>query len=260
MNAEGLAWFILGEGTIGLGITKNNGRFNGYITNPYLIISNTELELIEETLNFLRHNDIGCKSHTVRNDLKHQNWKPQHRVLIVGFKSCGKLLDLILPYLIGKKQRQAYLLLSYIKRFKRGGSGYTYKTYKHWENEWSRLLTAAKYHDAIQQLASQVRPGFCKWNFKILNDEYLTKQNIQKENEDSLVKGTKGFLWKEDEIKYLKTNWQKKTDIEIAKQLNLINNSNRTSSSIIHQRINLKLLRERKYPHKLLLEGVSGGT
>lgn len=173
MKAEGVAWFILGEGTIGLGIQRKKRWITGFVISPYIIISNNEKELLSEVFEFLFKHHIHCRC-IIENRYQKINTKnkPNYRMEIFGYKSCEQLLDLILPHLKGRKQRQGYLLLNFIKRFKRTTGGDPGKRANELDHEWQRLLTAVKYHDAIQKYSSQVRIKMCKYNFQQMNKLY----------------------------------------------------------------------------------------
>jgi len=101
-----------GEGSVGLyAFTRADGKNPSIIKR--LTIENTNFELVDSFIEFLKEHKI-----------KYYYWKPNLRrgrtnspicaATVCSYRGCKKLLELLLPYLVGKK-KQAQTLLDYFE-------------------------------------------------------------------------------------------------------------------------------------------------
>lgn len=103
MNEKEMGYFagiVDGEGTLGLGADKRNGKIRGYA--PYLAIPNTSKEILEKVVEIAGTGKIRTRKEA------EGNHKKQH---VVTFKSNAlrKILPLIKDMLCKKKQAELLL-------------------------------------------------------------------------------------------------------------------------------------------------------
>ena len=101
-----------GEGTIGIYIHKRKDRENPRVTK-HITIENTNSLVIEEYKKFLRENNIKfyyCYLPSRKNRIS----SPIYSVNVSSYRMCEKLLNLLFPYLVGKKE-QAQTMLDFIQ-------------------------------------------------------------------------------------------------------------------------------------------------
>lgn len=98
-----LAGFWDGEGCIRLSPRKPKGGNNWIV--PELSVTNTHLQTMEKMSKILTELEIGhhlAEMHRLHNRLNHRKC---YRIMIAGQKRTKKFLDLIIPYLITKKEQ-----------------------------------------------------------------------------------------------------------------------------------------------------------
>lgn len=107
-----VAGLIEGEGTITISVLHNKSSRNGIRIRPMIVINNTSKELIDFTMDLLH--SLDCAAYVY--------WRMQKSspakiaaIQIIGYWRIKRFLDLILPWLISKKQ-QAQLVLSLCNR------------------------------------------------------------------------------------------------------------------------------------------------
>lgn len=146
VSFEGIAWFLMADGSIGMRTWKEKGSWN---LSPYVAFNNTEKKL---TL-FIKHflNQQGIKGRMRFRDRQGRR-KPRYDLLIYCIPRVRKLLGKALPYLIGRKRKQALLMLEFCRRFHRArGGGRRVGQMKNVE-EQKRFLEMVKYADKISEL------------------------------------------------------------------------------------------------------------
>lgn len=181
ITAEGVAWFLMGEGSLGICIQRNKECLLGYRTFPEVTVTNTEIDLLNEVRKWLSKNKIPA-SLNQRSPKTKTN--PHHRdsfiIHIAGFKPVRLFLDAISPYLIGNKKKQAELILNYIKRFSRREGYYNHRL----KEEQKRFLEILKIHDevlALQGHGATKRRKYTRQLFeKLFAQQEQTKTRDQK--------------------------------------------------------------------------------
>jgi len=110
VNLAWLAGFFEGEGWIGFHTTSNR-------ITPGISLINTDFVLIERVSNILKSLNVGFYIQTRKGGCDEN---PAHKtakvIEIAGFKRVRSLLTYLLPFLFGRKQQVASLLLEYVER------------------------------------------------------------------------------------------------------------------------------------------------
>lgn len=113
MNIEiKLAWLAGlwdGEGTITVFNTKREDGTNKLC--PSLVLVNTSESIIAESVKIL--DEIGVSMHLFKRKPERKEWKEAYQLTTRNMTSIKKLLETLMPYLIGKKA-QAELTLRFI--------------------------------------------------------------------------------------------------------------------------------------------------
>ena len=121
---ERLCWLggiIDGEGciTAGAGHTKTGHgkiyKHRRYI--PLISIVNTDEKLINEAIKILDEVGIGRWVNYRTATKGHPTWKPKWEIMITGMKRCAKAANILLPYLIAKRDRLQALQTWVTRRF-----------------------------------------------------------------------------------------------------------------------------------------------
>jgi len=186
ISDEAVAWFWLAEGTGYLELTKRHEKKGlsgilGYQLTPYMSIANTDFDLMKVIEEWFKAKNIKCGLHMMKT-------KPP-RVPIAHLKvgrtrDVKKLLEILLPYLVGRKRVVCELLLECLNRYGRDGWSEIWKTKGTWirdergrilkrsirwdfEEEKKRFLCMMKYRDRIHSLN---RGSLAKLNY-----EYFSK-------------------------------------------------------------------------------------
>ena len=111
-----LAGFIDGEGYLGVKkVRKERDTFSGYQLSARMMISNTSGEAFREVKEILDQNKVKYSVYFPKP--KQDYWKPAFKISIDCQKPVQKLLNLVSPYLIVKRN-QAFLLSEFIDRRK----------------------------------------------------------------------------------------------------------------------------------------------
>jgi len=143
MNNEKIAWLAglwEGEGTFGLYTfngqwfdKKRNKNRREFKLKPFIALTNTDISLINESAKILDENEIILhlvmqKSKGDNLKVKRKELKDIYRLTTFKLSLIKKTIELLLPYLIGKKP-QAELLLRFVnsrlKNWKSGINSYT---------------------------------------------------------------------------------------------------------------------------------------
>ncbi len=99
---EGEGWFIL---------NRRKTKYNRISYRPVIAMKNTNFKICDQMSDILKKWNIGVWVND--NNSKNPKWKDQRIVELNGFKRCKKLLNIILPYMNGKK-KQAELINEFI--------------------------------------------------------------------------------------------------------------------------------------------------
>lgn len=149
VSAEGVAWFLIGEGSINITIHKMEGEQRcliGYRALPHVIFTNTDLETLQLIRKWCSSNQI-VSNLTCRKKRKRMR-KDCYRLHIHSFCNVKKILELLMPYLVGRKKKAAEVMLNFVRECKRSRRGEVYPL----REEISRFLIAAKYHDQLLKI------------------------------------------------------------------------------------------------------------
>lgn len=108
-----LAGLIDGDGTITL-----RGEGKGYYYSPEIVISNTDMGIINKVIKILEKTNV--KYYVQDVFTKGWNKKPLKRISIVGIENVYPLLKALTPYLASKKKKVAKLVMKWceIRLFK----------------------------------------------------------------------------------------------------------------------------------------------
>ncbi len=109
--SDSLAWLagiIEGEGHLGM-YKQHYKNTTRYV--PRFCVVNTDVALMDCVAQILKKYSIGFHVH---NRQRNERSKPTFEITIQGIKRLAKLLPLIIPYMRGKKLRNAKLLLDYV--------------------------------------------------------------------------------------------------------------------------------------------------
>ena len=156
VSAEGVAWFLIAEGTLTVQIYKRHDIINGleYTAIPYTVITNGEIDLLNEIKKWLDFNQIKSyitKGSRKSSKLSKHDW---YRLEVKNFLNVEKFLELILPYLCGKKKRCGELLLELCKKYRKK-KGWNNKSTFNLQRERQRFLEMTKIHDEISSLTNR---------------------------------------------------------------------------------------------------------
>ncbi len=139
VTAEGVAWFLMSEGTLSLMIRRDKKAGIGFRMYPTLTIANTDLALLEATEAWFRKKGI---SHFRKK--KTSSNKPCFAI-VTQCISVKKAIDLLYPHLLGAKKTIANLLYDYFEKvWLQPDNPEKYKAASH-----ERFLIGVKLHDAI---------------------------------------------------------------------------------------------------------------
>jgi len=171
ISDEAVAWFWLAEGTGYLELSKRPEKTKyrsilGYQIKPYMSIANTDFDLMKVIEDWFKAKNIKCGLHMMKT-------KPP-RVPIAHLKvgrtrDVKNLVEILLPYLVGRKRVVCELLLECLNRFGRDGWSWIWKNKGtvirdergritknsiNWdvEEERKRFLYMMKYRDRIHSL------------------------------------------------------------------------------------------------------------
>jgi hypothetical protein len=122
-----MAGIIEGEGSIVLQIHKRKGRSQQLRVTPRIIVTNSDVNLIDKYIDILKRLNVGrYVRHTKPNNrrasdlFKAQGKNPKFKdmtwVYVEGFKRMHRILPLIVPCMYGEKKVRASLLLKFIVR------------------------------------------------------------------------------------------------------------------------------------------------
>ena len=109
---ERLCWLggiIDGEGCVTAlaGHTKTGHghiyKYRRYV--PLISIVNTDKVMIEEIIDILKTVDVGHWVNYRESQRNHPSWKPKWEIMINGMKRCAKAAEVLLPYLVSKRER-----------------------------------------------------------------------------------------------------------------------------------------------------------
>ncbi len=170
---EAVAWFFMGEGNATFECMQRHEQRGlsailGYQVRPYISISNTDLTLMRLLRGWF-------KAKKIKHNVYIPKTKPPRKpcaVLKIGrVVDVKKFLEIILPYLIGRKQTVCQLMLECLNKFGREGwseiiktKGIITRTKKgrissliiNWdvEQEKKRFLEIMRYRDYILSINS----------------------------------------------------------------------------------------------------------
>lgn len=120
-----LAWLggiMDGEGTISFASKySKTSRQKAYHFRPEFKLTNSCEKMMMEVRSIL--DELGCAYHVKVTDnpsKKKENWKKYTKVTVEGIKRLHKLLPIMIPYLISKRE-QAELVFAYIESRLAGG-------------------------------------------------------------------------------------------------------------------------------------------
>lgn len=128
-----LAGIVDGEGSIGLkrGKDKREGRTPMTYT-PFIQITNCDFILLSEVKRILNQANIHFYFWDGREKQRNEKWADSGNIAIGCLQECIKFLELMIPYLIAKKER-AIILLEFCQerlgKRKRGENGRFITTY-----------------------------------------------------------------------------------------------------------------------------------
>jgi hypothetical protein len=115
-----LAGIIDGEGTVIVFLQMDRGKMVG--AHPQVIVGNTEKVMIDRIAEIVGRLGIGIyvthrepKSVNGVSGTAKSKYKTLHVASIVGFKRAGKLLQIIVPYLVTSKRERGEMILRYIE-------------------------------------------------------------------------------------------------------------------------------------------------
>lgn len=139
MSDEALAWFFMGEGSFGIHLQRCSRVRTGIRFIPRVLITNKDLALIREV-------ELWLKSKGFRSQLRGQkkaNGTIYALAMARGYESPKRVVEILLPHLMGTKKREAIMLKEFIERFgrKKGNS------YGSFQEEWKRFAQALAYVD-----------------------------------------------------------------------------------------------------------------
>lgn len=106
-----LAGIIDGEGTITICLKKRSPKERGNRMDklvPYISITNTNRLVIDNVIRIAKENGL---PHYVQGNgtIYKGNHKPVYRIVAEGLGRCGQWLELITPFIVGKKEVAEYL-------------------------------------------------------------------------------------------------------------------------------------------------------
>jgi transposase-like protein len=170
VGLEGIAWAIMGEGYIGLSLSKVRVKTQncvGYSIKPTISISNTDNEFIEALYQSLKQYVTARMYRDRRSEGRREGY-----FLVVQGTRVKRLLMEIRPYLVGRKKRIADLMMEFFERFPSGNLGGTLTKRR------QRFLEMMEYYDKICSLNNRT-PRNHKYS-----KEYFVKLwgNLQDEN------------------------------------------------------------------------------
>ena len=106
-----LAGIIDGEGSIGFKRSKQNRQKKTYIRySPLIQISNCDVCLLNEVKRILDLIKVRYSFWMKKENQRNPQWQNSGNISIYSFKDARKFLEIILPYLIAKKERAKILL------------------------------------------------------------------------------------------------------------------------------------------------------
>jgi len=210
VSAEGIAWFLMGEGSMGVIIAKHYEHRLGYAIYPGVELSNTEKVLLTEIEDWCKERNITCYIEE-RKEKRKKKWRTCYVLRITNYKNVEPFLQEIVPFLKGVKKRQAELLLSFCKKFRRSSSNFK-DIHLTLEEEKRRFLEAMKIRDQLIEISPAKRHQ--------RKYDYLYFVNLFRNANFNKNKPERSrFFWTDSEIEYLKANYLKLTDAELAKRL-----------------------------------------
>jgi len=208
ISLEYLAGFIDADGSLGIYWVKQN---TGRIRLfPRLAIYNSYVPVLKMIKNFIIKKEWQRKLKILKS---HDH---VYYILIQNYDGCYKLLSSIFPYLIVKKE-EAKLILKFIEA-----------TYRRDQKERIRLYY--EFHNRFR-----LRKGR-KLKHKEIPENLLPTPDFVNRS------------WSQDEINFLKNNFNRLTDDEIAKKIG------RSKLAVQMKRLQLRLLRKRGRRRKNLLK------
>ena len=147
LTAEGVAWFLMGEGDISFRIVRNRNFRLGFSEDLRVGFSNTDKALLDEIEKWLESNGI----RHYKPWFGQSKWRKKrcYRLVVHSPRNVEKLLKILLPYLRGVKRKQAELMLEFIRKFHRGHAEHVYETV---EEKAQRLIEMARYADRMSKL------------------------------------------------------------------------------------------------------------
>lgn len=119
---ESVAWFFIGEGGATLGCSRRHERVGlsailGYRITPHVAITNTDLDVMEVLERWFKVKKI--KNNFCTRQPKAPR-KTRFDIKVERFADVKKFLEIILPYLVGKKKIVCRLMLECLTKFGRG--------------------------------------------------------------------------------------------------------------------------------------------
>jgi hypothetical protein len=164
-----LAWLggvIDGEGTFTLRYhnVKNNKRNNIRLhILPVFSITNTDYEIVDNIVRIFKENGIPFWQSENKNE-GHNNWKPSREIQIQGVRRLNRVIPILLPYLVGKKE-EAKIVYDFCKHRLELLGNHSYYTEE--DMELVKKVKALHGHKQFE------------YNFKMLNDYTLDTSNIK---------------------------------------------------------------------------------
>lgn len=107
-----LSGFLDGEGTISFMVGPQKRNSQRLRATPYVQLCNTSDIAFNECTKILDRNNI---PYYVARQKLNKNWKIVWKILVVGFNRTERILTLLCPYIITKRE-QCLLVLKYIRQ------------------------------------------------------------------------------------------------------------------------------------------------
>lgn len=154
-----LVGIIEGEGCFGLNNNCTKMKDGSKYMYPRVSITNSDIELLNACVVILK--DLKVAHYIVKKTRQREN-NPCYTIIITGFKRVKRILELIIPFMIGEKLPQCKILLKFINS--RLNNGKIEAKFRQYTNHEKELIQQFK---SLRMAQKSKNPRDCTPNFPI---------------------------------------------------------------------------------------------